>query len=176
MRLRSNLFSLVVATALPLVAFAVLVSMLLLSHERENFVDAVQSRNRAFLSAVDAELAGHVMTLRALTTLPSIAGDDLAAVHADLTEARTTQPNWVSIVLLAPDGRQLVNTIAPYGASLPFSIELESVRKAVETMQPVIGNGPAGRLKEGFGVPIRVPVVRDKRVVYVLSAAVRIVS
>ena len=108
MRLRNNLVVLVIATALPLVLLAVLASYLLVSHEQANFTRAVKDRNRAFMTAVDAEIQGHVATLQALTSLRSIVRGDLKAVHADLVAAQLTQASWLDVFLSAPDGRQVV--------------------------------------------------------------------
>jgi signal transduction histidine kinase len=92
MRLRNNLILLVIATALPLVVLAALASYLLVSHEQANFAGAVKDRNRAFMSAVDAELKGHVTSLQALTSLRSIVHDDLKAAYEDLVAVQRTQP------------------------------------------------------------------------------------
>src|SRR5262245_12028065 len=133
MRLRSNLILLVIATALPLVVLAVLASYLLVSHEQANFAGAVKDRNRAFMSAVDAELQGHVTTLLALASMRSIVQGDLEAVHDDLVAAQRTQVWWLDVFLSAPDGRQLVNSLVPYADPLPAPVDPESVRSAAAT-------------------------------------------
>ncbi|HEX4926812.1 MAG TPA: hypothetical protein VFV74_02300, partial [Burkholderiales bacterium] len=66
MRLRTGLLLLVLATAVPVVAFALLASALVVKHQQDNYVTAVKDRNRAFMSAVDAELKAAIVALRAL--------------------------------------------------------------------------------------------------------------
>jgi len=172
MRLRSSLISLVAATALPLVGFAVLVSALLIRHDQDNFVRAVQDRNRAFMSAVDAELKGHVRTLEALASLPSLARGDLRELHTTLVLALAAQPDWITVILHDPDGSSLLNAHFPYGQPLPPASNPEGVRIAARTQKPVIGNIAPGRLRAMLGVPVRVPVVRDGTTVYVITAVI----
>ena len=172
MRLRNNLILLVVATALPLVMLATLASYLLVSHEQANFAGAVKDRNRAFMSAVDAELKGHVTSLQALTSLRSIVHDDLKAAYEDLVAVQRTQPWWLDVFLSTPDGRQLVNSLVPYGSPLPAPIDPPSVRRAASMRQPVISGITDRPLVGKAGITVRVPVLRQDEVVYVLSAVV----
>jgi signal transduction histidine kinase/ActR/RegA family two-component response regulator len=173
MRLRSSLILLVVATAIPLAVLAFAASLLLVRQEQQNFIAAIKDRNRAFISAVDAEIQGHINALRALSAVPNLAQDDLARVHADLVAVKASQPGWISIVLHAPDGRQLVNTLVPYGQPVPVPVEPESVRQAAASQQPVVGGMTRRRMPDTFGIPVRVPIVRDGRTVYVLSAILK---
>ena len=172
MRLRNNLILLVIATALPLVALAVLASYLLVSHEQANFAGAVKDRNRAFMSAVDRELDGHVTTLRMLTSLRSIVQGDLKAVYEDLVAAQRTQSWWLDVFLSSPDGRQLVNSLVPYGEALPAPVDPASVRRAASTRTPIIGGIVDRTLIGKPGITVRVPVIRKGEPVYVLSAII----
>jgi len=164
---------LVIATALLLFAFASVVSILLIQHDREELVRAVQDRNRAFMSAVDAELAGHIARVQQLVALRSVESDDVSEIQRDLHAMLPTQRDWLTLILLTPDGQQVVNAVAPNGVQLPAANEMESLRRTVETMQPSIGNMSRGRLVDGLGIPIRVPVIRDAKVVFILTAVVR---
>src|SRR5581483_12135747 len=119
MRLRSHLFMLVLATAVPLVAFALLASGLLVEHENRNFVAAVKNRNRAFMSAVDAELKGSIVTFQALAASRRLAQGDVAGFHQDARDVLQTQPGWLNIILIDAAGRQVVNALQPWGTRLP---------------------------------------------------------
>ena len=172
MRLRNNLILLVIATALPLVTLAALTSYLLVSHEQANFARAVMDRNRAFMSAVDAELKGHVTSLQALTSLRSILHGDLKAAYEDLVAVQRTQPWWLDVFLSTPDGQQLVNSLVPYGSALPAPIDPSSVRRSASDRQPVISGIIDRPLVGKLGISVRVPVMRQNEVAYVLSAVV----
>ena len=85
MKLRTNLFLLVAGTAIPLLALAAVLAYFLLEHENELFPTAAQDRNRAFMSAVDAQLPGHISTLEALAASASLERNDLRTFHAEAT-------------------------------------------------------------------------------------------
>jgi len=174
-RLRSSLVSLVFATVVPLVLFAALVTILLIRHERDNFIQAMADRNRAFISAVEAELKGHMTTLHALSAARSLTSGDLRMFHRDIAAVLKTQPYWSNIVLVTPEGRQVVNAAAPWGTRLlaqPLQPDtLEQVRR---TLAPVVGNvvPEGGRFVKRPGFPLRVPIFRHGALVYVLNAIV----
>src|SRR5689334_8848538 len=111
-RLRTSLFLLVLATAVPLVAFALLASALVVKRQHENYVIAVKDRNRAFMSAIDAEIKGTIVTLRALSASAALQDDDLPRFYKTAVATVATQPNWLSIVVQTPDGQQVLNTLA----------------------------------------------------------------
>jgi hypothetical protein len=172
MRLRNNLILLVIATALPLVMLAVLASYLLVSHEQANFIGAVKDRNRAFMSAADAEIKGHVTTLQALTSLRSIVHGDLEAAYEDLVAVQRTQPWWLDVFLSTPDGRQLVNSLVPYGGPMPASVDPASVRRAASARQPVVSGITDLPLVGKPGITVCVPVLQQNEVAYVVSAVI----
>lgn len=83
MKLRTHLFLIVLGTALPIVVLGVVLSHSLIEHERDLFRSRATERVRAFMSAVDAELQGHVRTLQAVATSRNLATDTLEAFHAE---------------------------------------------------------------------------------------------
>jgi signal transduction histidine kinase len=174
MRLRSSLVTLVVATVVPLVLFAALVTVFLVRYERDNFIQAMVDRDRAFMSAVDAELKGNVTSLQALAAARSLAAGDLRMFHEDAAAVLRTQPDWLNVVLTTPDGHQLMNALAPRGGALRTTpAQPDTLARAATTRAPVVGNvAPAGTLVKREGIPVRVPIVRDGATVYVVSAIV----
>ena len=174
MRLHSSLVSLVVAAAIPLVIFAAVVAALLVRHEQDNFAQVALDRNRAFISAVDAQLTGHIRTLQAIAELRSIAEEDLPTVRRDLVAVVATQPDWYTAILTTPDGVQLVNTLVPLGEPLPAPGDAQTIRQAAASRAPVVGNLLDSRVLPGAkGIPIRIPVMRAGHTVYVLSAILK---
>lgn len=111
---------------------------------------AVKDRNRAFMSAVDAEVKGDIESLKLLTAISNIERNDFAQIHRDLAAAAATQPNWISVILLSSNGQQLVNTAVPYGTVPPQANDANSLRLAVGTQQPVIGVITRGRLLDSM--------------------------
>jgi signal transduction histidine kinase/ActR/RegA family two-component response regulator len=172
MRLRTRLFLLVAGTVVPLVSLALLLGVLLVDHEREIFRQGAIDRNRAVMSAVDAEIHGHVTTLQALSAFRSIAASDLSAIHDAEKRVLATQHNWQQLMLSSPHGTTLVDATHEFGEALPPDPDLASLRKAVDQRALAVGNVVFRPLAHMYGIPIRLPIVRDGVVTFVLTAMV----
>ena len=175
MRLRTSLFLLLLATAIPLTVFSVLLSSTLLRQQYESFVSAIKDRNRAFMIAVDAQIDGYIATVEAVAGAPSLAEGNLERFHAQAKAVLATQPDWLNLILLAPDGRHLVNAIVPWGAPLDAKpLQPDSFAAALKDKRPTIGSVMlGGGFQQRPGIPIRVPVLRNGEVTYVLTAIVK---
>jgi signal transduction histidine kinase/ActR/RegA family two-component response regulator len=171
MKLHTSLFVLVAGTGVPLLALAAVLAYFLLAHEATTFRDGTLDRNRALISAVDAEIRGHFTSLRALAASRSLEQDDLAAFHAEAARVVGTHGDWGTLVLSDANGQQLVNTRLPFGAPLPKVSDRPSFDAVVRSARPTVGSvsrGPHGN----YHVPMRLPIVRDGAVKYVLTAAI----
>ena len=127
---------------------------------------------RAVATAVDAELGSSTAVLQALATTLTLDRDDLAGFLERAQRVAGQQPQWVSIALADPGGTQLVDTRSALGVVLPPVVERESFEQVVASRAPRVGNlarGPGGR----WLFAVRVPVTRDGRLRYVLSALVK---
>jgi signal transduction histidine kinase len=126
-------------------------------------------------SALDREFAGIISILEALATSPALDRDDLEAFHEDASRVQATQPGWYSIVLLSPNGDQLVSTRLAWGTPLPEVNERESLKRLVDREEPVVGvikPFQPGGAEHLFAV--RVPVLREGILKYALSAVVNV--
>jgi len=136
MRLRTSLLLLSLASALPLIAFALLAAAFVVQHENENLVSVAKARNRAVMSAVDAELRGTIGTLRSIAVVRSLASDDLEGFHATARAILETQPGWNNLLLHDPAGRQVLNASLPWGTPLLVQPLSSERRKAVKVSVP----------------------------------------
>ncbi|MGZ5151955.1 MAG: hybrid sensor histidine kinase/response regulator [Burkholderiales bacterium] len=172
MTLRSNLFMLVIGTVVPLTALALVLGYLLVEQERDTFRKGALDRNRAFMTAVDAELRGHLMTLQALAAAKSLQTDDLRAFHDDAQRAKATQADWQNVILALPSGQQIVNASQPFGTTLRVNSDTESANRLIRSVAPTVGNIIFGRTMRKYGIPVRVPIVRNGSLVYILTAVI----
>jgi signal transduction histidine kinase/CheY-like chemotaxis protein len=172
MKLHSRLYLLVAGTVVPLVALAVVLGILLVDHERANFQRLAMDRNRAFMTAVDAELRGHITTLHALAANSNLEAGDLRAFHKEAQRALKGQPDWENLVLADPAGRELLAGVRPFGESLPEDPDRDSLVRAVDSRVAAIGSIRRWPSTGRYAVPIRVPVVDGPRVTYVLTALI----
>jgi signal transduction histidine kinase len=126
---------------------------------------------RALATAVDAELGRSIAVLQAMALGPALDTGDLKRYHETLSRVLETRPDWLTMTLADPSGRQLLNARRPFGQSLPQVLDLPSLEEVVRSRAPVIGSLTKGTGE--VGVPVRVPVVRQSEVRYVLTAALK---
>jgi len=128
---------------------------------------------RVDAAAVDRELDAAIAALQVLATSPALAADDLLAFRDEAARLQLAYPGWYTVLLLTPDGQQLVSTRMPRGVPLPAAFEPASVQEVVARKSPAVGvlaPGPPSGLGRRFGV--RVPVMREGAVRYVVSAVI----
>jgi signal transduction histidine kinase/ActR/RegA family two-component response regulator len=168
--LRWHLVVLSVGVILPVVAFAALLTARLASGERALAERRLVSRARSLAAALDREMGSSARTLQALASSERLDGPlDPARFYAEAKRVHESQPSWLAVVLLTPDGQQEVNTFRPFGDPLQGALELPSLRRAVETRQPAVSD--LGRPLEGrLAFAVRVPVIRSGEVTHVLTA------
>jgi signal transduction histidine kinase len=170
--LRRRLLVLVAAALLPVALVSGIALYVFTEKQRDQAGQAGQEITRALSTAVDAELYRAVAVLEAIGTATILDSGDLKSYHALLDRVVATRPNWQSILLHDPAGNMLLSTNYPVGGKLPATSEPESIARAVRTQVSVAGTlarGPKGE----FAFPVRVPILRDGEVRYVLSAVIR---
>lgn len=173
MKLKSHLRLLAISAVLPFVVFAATIATLLVERERQTFLHSAMERTRALMTAVDSELRGSISTLQAVATSRFLRAGDLAAFHGEIAAVLASQPDWHNVILASPSGQQLANARAPFGSALPVNADPETTQRVVETRSPAIGRLSAGPVINQLGFPVRVPVIVEGRVAYVLTGFVK---
>jgi signal transduction histidine kinase len=157
---------------LPVAAVSGLALYVFTEKQREQAGRAGLEISRALSTAVDAELDRAVSVLEVLASAPALDQGDLPRFHSVMRRVLSANPEWVTISLADATGKPLANARLPLAAPLPTLVEPESFRRAVSTREAVFGTisrGPGGT----YGIPVRVPVLRDGEVRFVLTAAVK---
>ena len=170
--IRNHLFLLALGTLLPVVLLAAGLAAVQARQERQTFERGMHDRVVAITSAIDAELRATVAALRTLAENPTLAEGELERFYGVVRRVKDLNRDWVTVILANADGIQQVNATRPYGAEPLPANETASFEAVVRTLQPAIGSlsaGPRG-LRQAF--PVRVPVLRDGRLAYVLTAVV----
>ncbi|HET7730161.1 MAG TPA: sensor histidine kinase [Usitatibacter sp.] len=163
-----HLFVLVIAALLPPAILAA-AGLLLLQHQQR---DVEQRRameiTHAMARAVDSELQRSISALQVLAVSAALQQGDMERFRGVLSRAVRLNPRWKHIILADPAGRPLINTEFGPDHALPPTYEMESFREAVRSRAPLVGPLAVGRRSHAFA--IRVPVIHDGQVTYVLSA------
>jgi PAS domain S-box-containing protein len=174
MRLRDYLAVLALATLLPVAIFAAVVGYFLVGEQRETFRRGAEERTLAVLTAIDNELDISISTLKALATLPELDAGDLVTFRNHAERILATQPQWANVNLALPSGQQVMNLQVPPGAPLPDIGDLDgSFARLRQTGKPVVSDLAVGPVLKRWSFAVRVPVVREGRLKYVLSAGVK---
>jgi signal transduction histidine kinase/ActR/RegA family two-component response regulator len=168
--LKWHLVLLVAGALLPVVLFAVAVVYRLSLNERAASERRLVLAARNLTQDLEREISSTTRTLQALAASESLDKGDLKAFYNEARRTVQTQPTWVNAILLTPDGKQIVNSNYPFGASLPKANEPESLRRVVQTHQPTVGYLVPGSLERKLAFPVRVPVMRSNKLQYVLTA------
>lgn len=155
--LRGRLLILVLLVATSLCALAALLIWQACENERAAVYRELGNTARATASLAAQRLENMELLLRGLTAPAELERDELEAFQA--RAARLTVPGRRWVVVATPDGRQLVNTAAPPGATLPVDAIDEDNVAAVAAGQAYYSNIFLGPLvkKPLFFASIGVP-------------------
>ncbi|HZV93014.1 MAG TPA: ATP-binding protein, partial [Caldimonas sp.] len=130
---------------------------------------------RALATSLDTELRLTVSALQTMALSPLLdAGDAqrLAQVRTLASQVLASRPEWRAVILARPSGEAIFATPALPGGELPTLVERDSFMEAVAQRRPTVGSlmiGPSG----AAGIPVRVPVLRDGELRYILTAVVQ---
>jgi signal transduction histidine kinase len=121
---------------------------------------------------VDEEIRAQFDLVRAIADLPLLDPPaDIDQLDKWLSRTITHQPFWLSANVFDAD-EKMIFKLSGWAVKQTTPVEPESLHRAIQTGKITLGSvarGPLGR----WGVPIRAPVVRDGKVVYVFSVVLK---
>ena len=157
---------LALAVLLP-VLVAATASLLYEMHVREQEVQRTALHTaRAIGVALRAEIDGTIGTLEALATSEALRTGRLSSFEQRARRLVETR-GWRNLTLIDDQGRLLLSSNSP---DLTEPVDPASVRRAIEDRLPVVGNLLSGRNRHAPGFAVRLPIVREGQVQYVVSA------
>jgi signal transduction histidine kinase len=170
--LRERLVLLALVGILPLATMSAIGLQMLVKQQRARAEQSGLELTRALATAVDAALGESVSVLETLAT--SVQSDAAAAKQFYVLAKGVTssQPDWILIHLADPSGVELLNTDYPMGRPAVSIPERESFDEVVNSLKPKVGYLSRG-LRGLWGVPVRVPVVRNGRLRFVLTGVMK---
>ena len=171
--LERRLFLTTVVGLLPLAALAFGALFQAAQRQKRELFESYEGTMRAVVTAVDSELAESLSSLDALAASPRLAAEDFDALHDEALDLLARRPSWRNVVLSDANARQLMNTYLPLGATLPARVYAESIEETVRTGEPGVGNVIYSPVLDAYALAVRVPVIRDGRTRYVLTAVLR---
>ncbi|WP_426113478.1 hybrid sensor histidine kinase/response regulator [Massilia sp. PWRC2] len=168
--LRQLLFLLTSLGLLPIAVIGAWGIHAAVARQQADLSHSIQALARALASAVDAELDTTLQSVRVLAASHALATGDVAGFYGVARTAINSQSDWRGVILTDSSGKVLFRTSEPLGTANQSINDIDSLRLAMSSLRPVVGGiarGPGGRA----AVPIRVPVVADGRLQYVVTVA-----
>jgi two-component system, sensor histidine kinase len=173
MPLRRHLLALVLVTLLPMLVLGATLAAWLATERSESVEQGLRATAKALALAIDREATANLAALEGLAASDALAADDLPAFHDRAVLARHQHPNWHSVILFDAAGRPLFHTGQPFGKPLPDGANLDFIRRALETRQPVVSDLIIGPVTGKPGIAHVVPVQRGGELRYLLVAVIR---
>ncbi len=171
-RLRRRLLTIALAGIVPL-ALAAGLGLLAIIHEQRHQTELRGLEvTRMAATATEVEVQRSMDVLQALAQSDPLTEGNIRA-YGDLGR-RVLQfmPGWQSILLIDPDGQVLQRFARETPTADGALADHESFAEVLRTGEAQVGNmalGPRGN----WGIPLRVPVVRDGQIRYVLTAVLQ---
>src|SRR5206468_963214 len=135
-------------------------------------VDASLRRSAGDLAAAaDREFETSIAALQALAESPALAGGDLAQFYAMAATVRQ-QRHWGTVVLLEPDGSQVLNLLLPLGTGMPNVGTRPYLREVIAGKRPVVSDLYRGSISGDWVISVAVPVLRGDALRQVLLAVI----
>lgn len=169
---RACLLLLVLWCAVPATLVASLLIVLAYRDGRAVLTERAAATSRLAMGAVDEEIRDAIAALQVLATSPPLEQDDLAAFHAQALRVLPLQPGR-HVVLSDLGGRQLVNTLVPFGLSLPPHGQPRLQRAVLDDGKAAVSDLVVDSLQHRPEVTVEVPVVVGGHVLYTLAMGLR---
>lgn len=169
--IRAQIYALVWACVVPaLIGLALLANNF---YERER--DQIQLESlitaRALAQAVDRDLNTGITMAMALSHDASLDKGDLASFYHLASKALRPEFPGFNFVLSDSQSVQLLNTARPFGTRLPDPGSFERINQVFQTGRTLISDVFIGGALQRPLVAVHVPVIREGKVLYVLSVA-----
>lgn len=169
--LQRRLSFLALGAIVPLAVMAGVGLNALVSQQRLQAERASMDLTRALAVAVEAELRVTVSSLQTLASTSELNQGRTDTFEQAAEAVLRSRPEWRVILLARPDG-SMVNSTNKGTWPLPPTIEMDSLQRAVQRREPVIGyltRGPSGH----WGIPVRVPIMVDGRASFILTGVLK---
>jgi len=170
-RLRTILVVLILATSLPIAAFAVWVVWRSSAQQAALIDEQNVKQARAILVAVDQEVLATMASLNVLALLDQIDAPDKRQFAQIASRMLPLHPGWQSIRLIDPSLQVVSSTSAPATEAAPV-LDPEWLREIVQSGRPGISSARRDPVTSQWVISIGVPVTRGGRLRYIVSARV----
>ena len=170
MKLRTFLLAVVSLTLVPLLLVAGIAIWWAHQDERRNVEQALLYHARSLTVAVDREVETSLAGLKGLATSTDLDSADLRKFYEQARLAREAYRRWLTVALVDPSGRQVLNLLRPLGSSLPSVAGLEAFQRTLRTGAPQVSDLVMDPTAGRRVIAVALPLLRDGQIRHVLVA------
>ena len=173
--LRTPLYMLVAAATIPVLATAVVLAGLAVTRQRESLETRSRAEVAEVVERVESAFQQSIAALEALAASKSLDVGAFEAFRQEAQRVATTQPHWAQVALVdARSGTNLTSIIGSPGF-LPKLLEPGELKDLARAPRPQVASLASNtRLGPAPLIQIRIPVLRDGYLRYVLWAGLRV--
>ncbi|MBQ5941808.1 PAS domain-containing protein [Massilia sp. AB1] len=171
--IRSKLYTLVLACALPILIGYIALARDAAVRERSHVSDDAQTVAEVLAAAVDRDLDSGETAARVLANSPTLARGELESFHAAARLLLRPEFPAQGFMLSGPGAVPLLHTRYSYGAPLPLLGNPDDIRRVFATGDSIASGLHRAEGDQPYALSVDVPVWIDGKVRYVLSVLLR---
>ncbi len=164
--IKSLLIVFVMMIVLPAWGFASYVAIQYAKTERQTIEASARTTARAIASAMEFRLKSVEAAMTALSLSPQLNDLNFAAFYAEAKAFSVAQR--LPVGLVSSDGRQILNTSAPYGSPLPPAMAEAKTADALQTGKIQYSTLFRGNVTDAWLMSVAMPVVTEQASSFVL--------
>ena len=168
---RTHFLLIFFGTAIPLIVLTAMAVFYVGRAEFRSAKTGLKDTARALSGAVDRELQASIRTLEALATSRAIDQENFRDLHQNVISILPTQPGWRTVIMRDASGKDIFHSSFAFGTARPETVEPASFDEVINTLRPTVMNFFVGPVT-GPTIGVRVPVLRDGELKYVLTATI----
>ena len=170
MKLRTFLLTIVGLTLIPLLGVAAIAIWWAHQDERRDMEQALLYHARSLTVAVDREVETSLAGLKGLAASGDLESPDRRKFYEQAGLAREAYRRWLTVALVDPSGRQVLNLLRPLGSPLPSVADLDAFKRTVRTGEPQVSDLVMGPTAGHLVIAVTLPLLRDGKLRHVLVA------
>ena len=165
--LRAHLIAFAAVALLPVLGLTAMLLARSAALEHKQLESELVQAASSLAEVLDRDIERQITILRTLATMPSLAKGDWATFY-DSAKAAVAPKAYV--ILIDTSGRQLVNTFVPYGDAPAVTGDPETLRRILESKEPVISDLFVSLVTKKPVYNVSIPITPNgSKVRYVLS-------
>ena len=168
---RTHFLLIFFGTAIPLIILTAMAVFYVGRAEFRSAKTGLEDTARALSGAVDRELQASIRTLEALATSKLIDQENLRDLHQNVISILPSQPGWRTVIMRDASGKDIFHSSFAFGTPRPETVQPASFDEVINTLRPTVMNYFVGPVT-GPTIGVRVPVLRDGELKYVLTATI----